>query len=228
MKAGSKPGLKSRDEFKKFAQNVPEQGNSFTFTSQKVTETINRLVQMNQAATGKGNDPQVQMMMNLLRSNGSAGSYRVFVNSDEGWVFTGNGVQSGASYVLLPAMTAPMIVASVAIPSLLRSRQTTNETSAVVSLRSIAIAERTYTRSQRNYGDLPALIRAGFLDVRFNGPVNGYQFSIGATAGNFTAIANPVSSNTGRYGYFITSDGMVRYSTTAALAPPGKAGKPVQ
>jgi hypothetical protein len=228
VKTGTKPGLKSRDEFRKLAQSAPEQGNSFTFTSQKVTETINRIVQMNQAATGKGNDPQVQMMMHLFNSNGTAGSYRVFANSDEGWVFTGNSGQSGASYVLLPAMAAPLIVATTAIPGLLRSRQAGDETSAVAGLRSIALAERTYLRSQRNYGDLPALIRAGLLDSRFHAPVNGYQFSIGVTAGNFTAIANPVSSNTGRYGYFITSDSVVRYSTAAVLAPSGQAGKPVQ
>jgi type II secretory pathway pseudopilin PulG len=164
----------------------------------------------------------------LFSSTGTAGSYRVFANSDEGWLFTGNGGQSGASYVLLPFTTAPLIFSTVAIPNLLRSRQAANETSAVASLRSIAVAERTYIRSQRNYGDLAALIRAGLLDSRFNAPVSGYQFSIAVTAGNFTAVANPVSSNTGRYGYLITSDGMVRYSAAAALAPPGQAGKPVQ
>jgi hypothetical protein len=225
VKAGAKPGLKSRDEFRKLAQSVPEQGNSFTFASQKVGETINRMVRMNEAATGKENDPQVQMMMNLFSSNGAPGSYRVFANSAEGWLFTGNGGQSGAS--MLPAMMAPFI-ATVAIPSLLRSRQTANETSAVANLRSIAVAERTYMKPQRNYGDLPALVRAGLLDARFNAPVNGYQFSVGVTAGNFTAIANPLSSNTGRYGYFIASDGVVRYSTAAVMAPPGLAGRPVQ
>jgi len=227
VKAGTKPGLKSRDEFRKLAQSVPEQGNSFTFTSQKVTETINRIVQMNQSATGKGNDPQVQMMMNLFSSNGTAGSYRVFANSDEGWLFTGNGGQS-ASFVLLSAMAAPLIMASIASPSLLRSHQASNETSAVASLRSITLAEGTFMRSQRNYGDLPALIRAGLLDSRFNAPVSGYQFSIGVTAGNFTAIANPVSSNMGRYGYFVNPDGVIRYSTAAVLAPPGLAGRPIQ
>jgi hypothetical protein len=54
---------------------------------------------------------------------------------------------------------------------------------------------------------------------------SGYPFSIGVTEGNFTAIANPVSPNTGHYGN--TSDGVIRYSTAAVLPPPGLAGRPI-
>ena len=49
-KSGAAPGLRSRDEFKKLAQDVPVQGNSFVFMSQKASETIARLLQTRMGA----------------------------------------------------------------------------------------------------------------------------------------------------------------------------------
>jgi len=59
--------------------------------------------------------------------------------------------------------------------------------------------------------------------------VSGYQFTIvlDATNRDFTVTASPASANDGRYGYYITPDGTVRYSTVATLAPAGAAGTPV-
>jgi len=156
------------------------------------------------------------------------GSYLVSANTDEGWIYTGNGGQNGANFVLLPFMAAPMIAASVAIPNLLRSRQSANDASAVANLRTIFTAEATYLATRRTYGDMPTLIRAGLLDTRFSSAMNGYQFNIVVTLGTYRATATPVSPNTGRYGYFVTTDGVVRYATVPAMAPPGQAGKPIQ
>jgi hypothetical protein len=126
-------------------------------------------------------------------------------------------------------MAIPLITASVAIPSLLRSRQAAQEASAVAQLRTIAAAELTYQSMRRTYGDMPALIRAGLLDSRFTSAVSGYQFAISiAVSGNtFRATATPVSPNSGRYGYIVTTDGVIRYSAVPAMAPPGQAGKPL-
>jgi hypothetical protein len=228
VKAGTKPGLKSQAEFKNLSQSVPEQGNGFTFTSHKVPETINRIVQMNQAAGAGGNEVQAQMLMSMFGASGTFGSYRVAANSDEGWIYTGNGGQNGANFVLLPFMAGPMIAASVAIPNLLRSRQAANDASAITNLRTIFTAEVTYLSTRRNYADIPALIRAGLLDARFSSAVNGYQFNIVVSGGTYRATATPVSSTSGRYGYFVTTDGVVRYATVPAMAPPGQAGQLVQ
>ena len=228
VKAGTKPGLKSGDEFKKLAQGVQEQGNGFTFTSQKVAQTITRIVQMNLAAAPGASAAQLPMLMSMFGANGTFGSYRVSANTDEGWIYTGNGGQNGANFVLLPFMAAPMIAASVAIPNLLRSRQSASDASAVSNLRTIFSAEATYLATRRTYGDMTTLIRAGLLDTRFSSAVNGYQFNIVVTLGTYRATATPVSPNTGRYGYFVTTDGVVRYATVPAMAPPGQAGKPIQ
>jgi hypothetical protein len=41
-------------------------------------------------------------------------------------------------------------------------------------------------------------------------------------------MAVPTSPESGRYAFYSTPDGVVRYSTAEALAPPGEQGRPVQ
>jgi type IV pilus assembly protein PilA len=130
---------------------------------------------------------------------------------------------------LLIVVAIILIIATIAIPSLLRSRQAANESAAVANLRTINTAEVTYlSTSGGNYGDVTALVGAGLLDTRFNSTVSGYAFTITASLGDYTATASPTSANTGRFGYYSTPDGVVRYSTASSLAPAGQAGLPVQ
>jgi hypothetical protein len=73
-----------------------------------------------------------------------------------------------------------------------------------------------------------ALIQAGFLDSRFMSTVSGYDFTISISGRRYTATATPSSANTGRYGYSVTTDGVVRYSSVPTQAPAGQAGSPLQ
>jgi prepilin-type N-terminal cleavage/methylation domain-containing protein len=143
---------------------------------------------------------------------------------------TMNKGQKGFSLLeLLIVVAIILIIATIAIPSLLRSRQAANESSAVAELRTINTAQITYLSSaQGNYGDITQLVSAGLLDSRFNGTLSGYQFNITASAGDYTATAVPASPSNGRYGYYSTPDAVIRYSTTATLAPSAaQAGTPV-
>jgi type II secretory pathway pseudopilin PulG len=231
VKAGTQLGIKSTDEFKKLSQRIPEQGNSFTFRSSKVADMIAQLQPdipgVNPATNNFG---QAQVLTNLFGARGTAGSYRVSANTDEGWLFTGNSGQNPATtFLLLPTMAVTGMIATVAIPGLVRSRQAANETAAVANLRTVAAAETMYSSSSHgNYADLRALIAAGLVDSRFNLPVSGYQISITASGRTYTATAIPTAPNSGRYGYFITTEGVVRYSKETPLAPSGLSGKPVQ
>ena len=129
---------------------------------------------------------------------------------------------------LLIVVAIILIIATIAIPSLLRSRQAANESAAVAELRTINTAEITYLSSaQGNYGDITALTSAGLLDSRFSGTLSGYSFSITAASGDYTATATPVSSSSGRYGYYSTPDAVIHYSSATTLAPTGQAGQPV-
>jgi hypothetical protein len=231
VKTGTTPGLRSRDEFKMLSQGIPEQGNSFLFTSHKATEMISRLLQNRIGPSGPaGFDAiQAQMLTGMFGASSAHGAYRVSANTDEGFLSIGNGGQSPASLAMLPFSMVPLMAVSTAVPSLLRSRDTANEATVVANLRAIAAAETRYVAtSHGNFGIMPVLIRNGLLDSRFASGIDGYQFAILISGGSYTATATPVSPNTGRYGYFVTSDGIVRYSNVPALAPAGQGGQPVR
>jgi prepilin-type N-terminal cleavage/methylation domain-containing protein len=130
---------------------------------------------------------------------------------------------------LLIVVAIILIIATIAIPSLLRSRQAANESAAVANIRTINTAQVTYLSSNGgNFGTITNLVSAGLLDTRFNGIVNGYNFTVVASGADYTATATPASSNTGRYGYYSLPDAVIRYSTVTSLAPAGQAGNPVQ
>ena len=129
---------------------------------------------------------------------------------------------------LLIVVAIILIIATIAIPSLLRSRQAANESAAVASVRTMTTAEITYLSSSGgNYGSLAQLITAGLLDSGFNNTKSGYNYSITQTSTDYTLFANPSSTNNGRYGYYSVPDGVVRYSTDSTLAPTNLAGSPV-
>jgi len=130
---------------------------------------------------------------------------------------------------LLIVVAIILIIATIAIPSLLRSRQAANESAAVAELRTINTAQITYlSSSQGNYGNVTQLVSAGLLDSRFTGVMSGYNFAIdNGTGADYTATATPASASNGRYGYYSTPDAVIRYSTASSLAPTGQSGNPV-
>ena len=133
---------------------------------------------------------------------------------------------------LLIVVAIILIIATIAIPSLLRSRQAANESAAVATLRTLNTAQVIYlTGSAGNYGGIGDLITAGLIDSRFANTttgVSGYSFSIAAATGNFTSTATAISTNNGRWAYYSGPDGVVRYTATTTLAPTSQASQPVQ
>jgi len=135
---------------------------------------------------------------------------------------------------LLIVVAIILIIATIAIPSLLRSRQAAQESAAVAQIRTVNTAEITYLSSAGgNYGSIPQLITAGLLDSRFATSVSGYTFAVQASSTEYTAFATPTSTNAGRYAYYSTPDAVVRYQTGTSTtcnpcAPNGMTGQPVQ
>ena len=132
---------------------------------------------------------------------------------------------------LLIVVAIILIIATIAIPSLLRSRQAANESAAVANLRTVNTAQVTYLSSSGgNYGSLAGLVAAGLLDSTFTSgnPKAGYNFTVTNTGTDYTAFAQPASTNTGRWAYYSVPDAVVRYSTDPAFAPTGQAGNAVQ
>jgi competence protein ComGC len=137
-------------------------------------------------------------------------------------------------YISIATLPLILIIATIAIPSLLRARQVAQESSAVAQLRTINSAEVTYLAEHRGeYGSISQLVREGLLDERFAGPVAGYRFSVAAAGNEYVATATPVSPNAGRYGFMSTADAVVRFQQFPNAAcspcfPPGRAGSPVE
>jgi len=135
---------------------------------------------------------------------------------------------------LLIVVAIILIIATIAIPSLLRSRQAAQESAAVSQLRTINTAEVTYLSSNAgNYGDIGQLITAGLLDGRFATSVSGYTFVVAASGSDYTAVATPTSTNAGRFGYFSLPDAVIRYQTATGTTcnpcfPTNQSGAPVQ
>jgi hypothetical protein len=123
-----------------------------------------------------------------------------------------------------------LVVASLTLAAFSPPGRDSNEFRAVSNPRTINTAEVTYLSSAGKYGAMTDLIDAKLLDDTFTGTKAGYKYSItlDATGSVYTAEALPVSTNTGRFGYYSHPDAIVRYSTNASLAPGGQSGRWVQ
>lgn len=108
------------------------------------------------------------------------------------------------------------IVASLAIPSLIESKKSANESSAIGSVRTIVTAQATYlsTVGSGNYAaDLSLLISSEIVDEGFSGPKNGYSFTVVGNGGvGFTVNADPESGETGERHFYSDESGVIRVS----------------
>src|SRR5215471_9100519 len=132
---------------------------------------------------------------------------------------------------LLIVVAIILIIATIAIPSLLRSRQAANESAAVGSLRTFNGAQINYSSATQDvFGTIPQLIGAGLMDSSMASTKSGYNYSItlSANSRDYTAYATASNPNSGRYDYYTIPDYIIRYSTDSTRAPANLAGMPVQ
>ncbi len=64
---------------------------------------------------------------------------------------------------LLIVVAIILIIASIAIPSLLRSRQSAHESGAAASMKSINIAQNVYMMTNQGFGEMADLIAGGLI-----------------------------------------------------------------
>ena len=153
--------------------------------------------------------------------------------------------QNGFSLIeLLIVVAIILIIAAIAIPSLLRSRISANEASAVGSVRAINAAEITYVTSYPTYGYAGGLTYLGqgtgstctpnqdtacLLDNTLACPgaangascaKDGYSFTVSgpfvAPESSYQVNADPISASTGTRHFYSDVTGVIRYNTTTA------------
>jgi prepilin-type N-terminal cleavage/methylation domain-containing protein len=142
---------------------------------------------------------------------------------------------------LLIVVAIILIIATIAVPSLLRSRQATNESACVGDLRSVNTAEVTYSSSNsQNYALLADLASSGLIDSRFKAAavIHGETYSenaaivdaisgtVGGPVPGLYGVATLVSGTAARYNFATGTDAVVRYNTTGPHGA-GDAMKPV-
>ena len=146
VKSGQQPGLKSTDEFKRLAQNIPDKGNQFTFMSERFGQALFQIQKQAMSASAmRGSSPaQAQWMQALFRQNRPAFSYSVGVNTEDGCLTIGNGNQSAAVVVLLPAVAVSGMLAAIAIPNFVKARSTSQQNACINNLRQLDAAKQQW------------------------------------------------------------------------------------
>jgi prepilin-type N-terminal cleavage/methylation domain-containing protein len=105
------------------------------------------------------------------------------------------------------------IIAAFAIPNLMKSRMSANETSAVGSLRALMSAESTYINRYGIYGSLAQLLSEGLIDSSLaGGKKSGYLFGEITTGFKYAycfASAPVEDGKSGAKKYSITQKGTI-------------------
>lgn len=186
VKSGQKPGLKAGDEFKRLARDIPQQGNQFSFVSQRFGETIRDVQRQALSMAAKTQPAQQQWLQSFLRSDKAMFSYCVSANSGEGWLSVGNGNQHPATLLLASSVIAPIgMLSAIAIPNFVKARQTAQQNSCINNLRQMDAAKQQWALEKNKQStDVPSQSDIQvYMSRGLNGtwPIcpNGGQYTLG-------------------------------------------------
>jgi len=146
VKNGKKPGLKTTAEFKHLSQGVPDRGNQFCFMSARFGAAMMQVQkQMMAAQAAKDGTPgQAEFFKSLFNARGAECSYSVGQNTPAGCLTIGNGSQSAAAVVVLPAVAVAGVMGAIAIPSFVKARNVAQNNGCINNLRQLDAAENQW------------------------------------------------------------------------------------
>jgi hypothetical protein len=145
-KAGKQNGLRTSVEFKHLAAGMPLEGNSFSFVSQRLADTLQKIqTSVLSQAGGRGNEMPTVLMQKIYSINQPVSSFVVGRNTPQGWLTVGHGTQQPANAVILPLVVAPVaIMAGLTLPALAKAKGKAQSISCVNNLKQMGLAARIY------------------------------------------------------------------------------------
>jgi type IV pilus assembly protein PilA len=142
------------------------------------------------------------------------------------------GNQKGFSLIELLIVVAIIgVIASIAVPNLLRARQAADSASAISSCRTLITAETLYlnSTSDQAYGTLSGLAPQEILDTNLaSGTKSDYTFTIavsGGTPPGFSCHADPIDGSVIMNHFYTDQTAVIRFKLGAAA---GSSDAPIQ
>jgi hypothetical protein len=146
-KAGKAKGLVSTDEFKRIAEGMPNQGNSFAWVSPRLGKVLGGLQQqfLKQAAQqNQGDRAGIEIVQKLLGGATEGFSYSVSANTDEGWLSISKSTQHPSQMALAPAVAVSAVAAGMVLPALAKAKNKAQNVSCANNLKMIDLAKRMW------------------------------------------------------------------------------------
>lgn len=146
VKAGKLAGLKTTAEFKRLAQGMPLEGNSFGFVSQRLGDTLQEIQKsVLSQMPGQGKEMPALLMEKIYSINRPVSSFVVSRSIAGGWLTVGHGTQQPANAVILPLVVAPTaIMAGMLLPALAKAKEKAQSINCVNNLKQLGLAALIY------------------------------------------------------------------------------------
>jgi hypothetical protein len=147
VKAGKRNGLKSTAEFKRLAQGMPAEGNSFSFVSQRFGDAVQQIqATILSQAGGQGSGAPTLLLRKIYSGNQPVSSFVVGGSTGQGWITVGHGSQQPANAILLPLVVVPTaIIAGMTLPALAKAKGKAQSISCVNNLKQMGLAALIYS-----------------------------------------------------------------------------------
>ena len=146
VKAGKQNGLKATAEFKRLAQGMPTDGNSFNFVSQRLGDAVQQIQSaILGQARGQGSEMPAVLLKKMYSLNQPLSSFVVGRSTAQGWLTVAHGTQQPANAIVLPLVIVPTaVMAGITLPALAKAKGRAQSIACVNNLRQMGLAARIY------------------------------------------------------------------------------------
>jgi hypothetical protein len=150
VKSGQKAGLKSTEEFKHLARDIPQEGNGFTYVSRRLGQTIMQVERQALQGSGRNPDAANAWLQSIMQSQNAGFGYCVSANTDAGRLSVGNGNQSQATVVLMSAVAVPATLAAMILPALAKAKARAQQIACVNNMKQLGLAAKMWATDNKD------------------------------------------------------------------------------